>query len=207
MLKITMIATVLMSSMAIAQAEVSNMKKETSYITEYAYSIIPENFTRTISRKVHHNEIQVELSRYQEHGGEINYSGGNVSTLVSESGQLIGLSRLLPNYEFNNNNVDEDEARKIAMTFLNQHASDLLQNFKIQWIKNHDEVIYESGKKIVISGMKVKCRNLMDGLYFWVIVAPNKDVIVFERDIEWDFIRAGRQTEKWLHDDWLVKNI
>ena len=53
--------------------------------------------------------------------------------------------------------------------------------------------------------MKVKCRNSADGTYFWVIVGSDNSVIVFERDIEWDFIRAGRQTEKWLHDDWLRK--
>lgn len=55
--------------------------------------------------------------------------------------------------------------------------------------------------------MKVKRRNLTTGLYFWVIVAPDKSVMIFERDIIWDFLRAGRQTEKWLHDSWLKNRI
>ncbi|WP_446470479.1 hypothetical protein [Xenorhabdus stockiae] len=42
-----------------------------------------------------------------------------------------------------------------------------------------------------------------DRLYFWIFVASDKSVMAFERDIKWDFIKASRQTERWLHDKWL----
>ncbi len=41
----------------------------------------------------------------------------------------------------------------------------------------------------------------------WVIVGKDNEVITFERDIVWDFVRSGRQTEQWLHDSWLVSQL
>lgn len=85
------------------------------------------------------------------------------------------------------------------------YAPDLIGKYKVQWIDRHEEVINIDGIKTKVAGMKVKCRNLEDGLYFWIVIAPDKSVMIFERDIQWDFIKAGRQTEKWLHDNWFQK--
>lgn len=92
------------------------------------------------------------------------------------------------------------------VNFISQYAPSLKNNYKIQWIEPHDENIVINNQSINIRGMKVKCRDLNTGLYFWTIVAPDDTIMVFEKDIEWDFIRAGRQTQKWLHDEWLAKN-
>lgn len=183
------------------------MSTSTLETTEYTNAYIPYGFHLVMNKEVQLNDSTVKLMRFQKEGSNVNYNGGNASLLVSETGRLEGLSRLLPEYEFKDNNIQKEEARYVAMSFLKHNAGDLLENFKVKWIDRHDEFIYENGRKIIISGMKVKCRNLTDGLYFWVIVSPNKDVIVFERDIEWDFIHAGRQTQKWLHDSWLKNNI
>ena len=31
--------------------------------------------------------------------------------------------------------------------------------------------------------------------------------MVFAKDVEWDFIQAGRQKQKWLHDSQLNKHL
>lgn len=55
--------------------------------------------------------------------------------------------------------------------------------------------------------MKVKCRDLNTGHDFWKIIAPDETIRVFARDVERDFIRAGRQTQKWLHDSGLSQHL
>jgi len=52
----------------------------------------------------------------------------------------------------------------------------------------------------------VKMRNKQDGLWFWVIVGGDGQVIVFERDIYWISFSGRRRTEKWLHDSYLAKH-
>ncbi len=49
-----------------------------------------------------------------------------------------------------------------------------------------------------LTGVKVKCRDLNTVLYFWTIIAPDETIMVFERDVERDFICAGRQMQKWF---------
>ncbi|MCX8617021.1 hypothetical protein J3U42_01265 [Gilliamella sp. B2923] len=58
-----------------------------------------------------------------------------------------------------------------------------------------------------LTGVKVKCRDLNTVLYFWTIIAPDETIMVFERDVERDFICAGRQTQKWLHDSGLSQHL
>lgn len=197
------IMTLFFTNLSIARTEVTMLQRNTHSNAVSFTELIPSGFHLVLQENVQHNKIKSKLFRFERDSDKIHYNSENTSLLISEAGRLEGLSRLLPMYEFRNNNIDQDEARNIAEIFLQRYAPDLLLNYTVQWIDRHDEFIYENGRKITISGVKVKCRNINDGLYFWVIVSPAKDVLVFERDIEWDFIRAGRQTEKWLHDDWL----
>ena len=105
----------------------------------------------------------------------------------------------------------KQEARKVSRTFLATFASDLLDNFEESWIAPHDEKlkIMKDGesKEVTLTGMKVKMRNANDGLWFWVIVGSDHQVMVFERDIKWLNLAGKRGTEKWLHDAWLVEQL
>lgn len=106
------------------------------------------------------------------------------------------MSWLLPKYTDTGKQLEKNEAQSIATSFLKEYAPDLIGKCKILWMDRHEEVISVSGTKMKVAGMKVKCRNLDDSLYFWIVIAPDKSVMIFEHDIEWDFIKAGRQTEK-----------
>lgn len=152
---------------------------------------------------------EVTVTRYEDNTDNPFILGGEHITFVSDKGgKLKGLARILGLYQLENTTLPtENESKNIAMNFLESNAPDLIQNMKIQWIKPHDEEVMIDNKKIIITGMKVKCRNLDDGKYFWVIVGHDNSVMVFERDIVWDFFKAGRQTEKWLHDSWLKSQI
>lgn len=62
-------------------------------------------------------------------------------------------------------------------------------------------------KKVTLTGVKVTCRDLNTGLYYWTIIAPDETIMVFARDVQWDFIRADRQTQKWLHNSGLSQHL
>lgn len=147
----------------------------------------------------------VTTYRYQR-SSPITYFGEHISFVFSPSKKIKGMTRMTKEFVLTNEVLPtEKQAREVARNFIASYAKDLLNNMEVQWIKQHDETINIGSKSHIISGMKVKCRNLVDGKYFWVIVGKDDEVIVFERDIVWNFIRGGRQTEKWLHDDWLNK--
>ncbi|EKC9275614.1 hypothetical protein OQF52_004955 [Salmonella enterica] len=169
--------------------------------------VIPNGYNKIFQSSVKHNGIDATLIRYEKDSKTIHYGHANVSFLISKNLRLEGLSWLLPEYRDTGKQLTKNQAESIAVNFLTIYAPDLLDNYKIQWIDRHEEIIDIDEKKTTIAGMKVKFRNIKDGLYFWVIVAPDGSVIIFERDIEWDFIKAGRQTEKWLHDSWLKNKI
>jgi hypothetical protein len=133
----------------------------------------------------------------------VTLGGPHVSAVRSEGGLLMGFTRMaaalagrqLPTAK---------EARNAAEAFLLAAAPELLESYEVNWIKQHDETIMQAGRPVTISGMKVKCRNLKDGRYFWVIVGPDLELITYERNIVWNFAAGYRQTEKWLHDSWLA---
>lgn len=138
----------------------------------------------------------------------LNLNAPHTSFLINKNtNSLQGFVRLLPEYHEKEIQVSKQDAETAMRNFLISYAPDLLDNFKLNWVDKHDEIILINNQKIKIAGMKVKCRDLNTGLYFWTIIAPDHSVMIFERDVEWDFLRAGRQTQKWLHDDWLKKEL
>ena len=146
----------------------------------------------------------ITLFRWQR-TPDLTLESDHVSFQLNSRGELAGFARMIPSAA-DGPLPEQEKAEQIARAFLLAYAPDLLPVMNIQWIRPHTDERYTDGQKqYSINGMKVKCRNSADGTYFWVIVGSDNSVIVFERDIEWDFIRAGRQTEKWLHDDWLRK--
>ncbi|MCX8641516.1 MULTISPECIES: YcdB/YcdC domain-containing protein [unclassified Gilliamella] len=165
------------------------------------------NFKLVLTIEVMHNQQPVTLYRFEPQE-TMQLHNQHISFLLdNNTGKLEGFVRLLPKYQSSKAQVDKDKALSITLKFLETYAPDLLNNFNNNWIDTHDEQIIVDGKKVTLTGMKVKCRDLNTGLYFWTIIAPDETVMVFERDVEWDFIRAGRQTQKWLHDSWLSKNL
>ncbi|WP_186647833.1 hypothetical protein [Fluviispira vulneris] len=172
---------------------------------------IPEKFNKKIKKvKVKIDSQNADLIRYERSDGvNTGLMGEHFSMLISENGNLSGFT-LMDAALAQGNLPSKTEAEEIALRFLNEHAPDLLESFKISWIDKHNEQIQlKDNKKTVdltITGMKVKMQNTKDKKWFWVIIGTNKKVFVFERDIIWISFPGHRKTEKWLHDSWLVKN-
>ncbi|MBP6861213.1 MAG: hypothetical protein KBC57_02500 [Neisseriaceae bacterium] len=146
----------------------------------------------------------VQVYRYQPDPSEVRLEGAHFSLVLNESGRLKGFTRINPNL-IAPVALDKADAQAIAEGFLAEYAPDLLPNMNVQWVDLHDEPVRTvAGTTATLTGMKMKARDRQTGLYFWVIVAADRSVMIFERDINWNFTVGGRQTEKWLHDSWLV---
>lgn len=171
---------------------------------------VPSVYVQTHSRVVTVDSTSAVLTRYiRKDGRNANLRGEHFSMVVSNNGVLKGFANMsldlvdlpLPSRE---------RAEQIARAFLQEKAPDLLKRMKISWIAPHDEtlVITQDGgqKRVTLTGMKVKMHNLADGLWFWVIVGGDEKPMVFERDIAWITFPGKRQTEKWLHDGWLIEH-
>ncbi len=178
-------------------------------ITPSIDAFIPETHAQVMSRQVSADGQAVVLTRYERKDGRnAGLEGEHFSSVMAESGRLKGFANIsldlvdrpLP---------DSQRSEEIARAFLQQYAPDLLPRMEIHWIDKHDEPIRveRNGRMetVTLTGMKVKARNLEDRLWFWVIVGPDGQPMVFERDITWITFPGHRQTEKWLHDSWLKK--
>lgn len=150
--------------------------------------------------------------RYERTDGlNTGLGGEHFSLLIAQEGGLLGSTHFAQEL-MTDALLDEREAYRCAVAYLEEHAADLVAGLSLQWIKPHSETFQVDdgygGKGVrTLTGMKVKCRNSRDGRYFWVIVSANGQVITFERDVVWDFIRAQRKTEKWLHDEWVMERL
>lgn len=172
---------------------------------------VPAVYVQTHNRVVTVDSTSAVLTRYvRKDGRNANLRGEHFSTVVSDNGVLKGFANMsldlvdlpLPSRE---------RTEQIARTFLQEKAPDLLKRMKISWIEPHDETLVVthdgSQERVTLTGMKVKMRNLADGLWFWVIVGGDEKPMVFERDIAWVNFPGKRQTEKWLHDNWLIEHL
>lgn len=162
---------------------------------------------------VHKQEVIVDqkpatLLRFERKDGKnTGLMGEHLSVLLDESRKLKGFTDMTLKEE-NGSLPSETDAKTIALDFIKIHAPDLLPTIEISWIKPHDEVVHtgkgEQKQPVTLTGMKVKIRNTADGKWLWVIVGKDRKVMVFERDIVWLSFPGQRQTEKWLHDAWLL---
>lgn len=82
-----------------------------------------------------------------------------------------------------------------------------LGRLELNWIGLHAEKIIVDNQELIIRGIKVKTYIPDTKLWAWVIIAPNGELITFERNISWDFTRMQRQTQMWLHDGWLDAQV
>lgn len=168
----------------------------------------PDGTTEIFRRAVTVDGVPAEWVRYARADGRNDHLGGeHFSTVIMADGRLQGFTRMdrslvgkpLPSKE---------DSLAIALDFLAGAAPDLMPGLEIHWIKPHDEplVVTRDGvsETLTLKGMKVKMRNTADGRWMWVIVGPDRTVMVFERDIVWGTMPGHRPTEKWLHDIWLA---
>lgn len=174
---------------------------------EIVATVLPAGYRKSATRAVTVDGEPATLTRYsREDARNAGLGGEHFSTVIAADGRLKGFARIdmdlvggpLPARE---------EARAIALDFLEEAAPDLLAGLKISWIEPHDETIavthYGKTQPVTLTGMKVKMRNTADGRWMWVIVGADRRVMVFERDIVWITFPGHRGTEKWLHDSWL----
>lgn len=164
---------------------------------------LPSDYQQVARRRVTIDGESADWVRYQPPAQSgIRLGEAHFSVIWSAQGKLQGFADMrlpedaaLP---------DKAAAQAAADAFLRQYAPDLLRDREIHWIDRHDETLHHDGQRGTLSGMKVKMRNRSDGRWFWVIVGGHGRPIVFERDIVWISFPGKRQTEKWLHDDWLA---
>ncbi len=175
----------------------------------------PADYFRRLSMPVKVDGKTAVLTRFEKRSGENNgLYGEHISTVTTEDGRLKGFVRMdLKNVVADPKILPKPaRAKAIADEYLAEVASDLLQDREILWVDLHEETLRishgaDSYQDVKVQGMKVKSRNTRTGLYFWVIVGADEEVMVFERDIRWIIFPGKRGTEKWLHDAWLEKKL
>ncbi len=165
------------------------------------------SYVQNIEKKVIYNKDTAKLFRFEK-DKSVNYEGERISFVISDSNKLLGYSIFNAKDILQNKSKlpTEEESRKIAIVFIKEVAPDLIDNMKVLWMKPHDEPLVHENKKYTITGMKVKCRDLNTGLYFWVIIGADKKIMAFERNIKWIAFPGKRGTEKWLDDDWVANH-
>ncbi|MER6912528.1 hypothetical protein ABT354_12735 [Streptomyces sp. NPDC000594] len=162
---------------------------------------IPDGWKPVQVRAEKHENNDVTVVRYEK-GAERTIGGEHITTVVDGEGTLLGYTR---------NTLDaakstvpeEDTAEKAAFDWMGRFVPEHSKGLSVQWVAKHDEEVHDaSGKKHIISGAKVKSHH-DNGLYTWVIVDQDGEVLSYERDIRWDGSEGRRATQMWLHDKWI----
>lgn len=174
----------------------------------------PEGFGLVLTGEVEVDGETVWHLRFERDADSrgVNLGGEHYSALVTPGGVLKGetLMDASLSEEISEGKLpDEEQAREVALRYLERVVPDLAESIELRWIAPHHEKVFitseevAGGLAVTVAGMKVKCKSKADGRYFWVIVGPGGRVITFERDVVWNAAGSMRQTEMWLHDLWL----
>ncbi|MGO1245883.1 MAG: hypothetical protein ACTMHT_00295 [Oceanisphaera sp.] len=185
--------------------------EENSMQNSVVAHMVPSSHKEAWSREVSVDGEAATLTRYvrkDDRNGGI--EGEHFSTLIAANGTLKGFANI--SLDLVNTALPSPErSEEIARVFLTENAPELLPRMKVSWVKPHDEPIMiernDRRETVKLTGMKVKARNLADGLWFWVIVGADEQPMIFERDITWITFPGHRKTEKWLHDSWLKDQL
>lgn len=118
-----------------------------------------------------------------------------VSFLKNAASDLVSSTTSLPDMSSHNAKPGE------KITFSDHPKIGLLE---LHWIGQHSEFIKNKNELTEIVGMKVKFYHRERNLWLWVIVNQNNKVICYERDVFWNFDEVRRDTQMWLHDQWLM---
>ncbi|EPX76392.1 hypothetical protein [Salipiger mucosus] len=169
-------------------------------------TLMPEGFAPVGQSPVSVDGRDAVLVRAERETGRNAGLGGEHVSTVEADGQLLGYVRMTSAMAQPAELPSEETARSVAMSFLETHAPDLRQHHRVHWVAPHEETVTMDGETHTLTGMKVKMRaTTTDRLWFWVIVGPGDEVMVFERDIYWITMPGRRRTEQWLHDSWLAE--
>jgi hypothetical protein len=161
---------------------------------------LPEDWDIVAAREELHDDRPVQVIRHQP--GDYLLGAEHASVVIDEHGTVLGFTRLRA--EENDGLIDAGEAEETALAFVERVAPDFADGASVAWVDRHDETVTDaSGNEVVVSGMKVKMHH-DNGLYGWVIVGSDGQVITFERDIAWDAGEGRRGTQMWLHDAWIA---
>lgn len=166
---------------------------------------VPPAYTLVDACRVTRDGRPVWRFRHErDDGTNAGFGGEHVSYVVdAETARLLGVTRMEARFA-DGELPDRETARTVAEGFLADAAPDLHGTLDVLWIEPHDETITADGREVVVTGMKVKCRD-PSGTYAWVVVGPGNAVVTFERDVVWNDDMSRRATEQWLHDDWLAR--
>lgn len=176
-------------------------------------------------------EATALLLRFESSNNQNNNLGGEHITIIYDCNQhrLLGFTDMHLESQ-HKNPVTHQQALTVALDFLKKAAPDLLpekvvtpelitlsasarMDFEpeipfgkllLHWIANHDETITVNGKEQIIHGMKVKFEIPSQNLWAWVIVTPDAHIQTFERNVSWNMKSMQRNTQMWLHDQWLM---
>ncbi|MDO5625189.1 MAG: hypothetical protein Q4G71_10925 [Pseudomonadota bacterium] len=170
-----------------------------------AARLLPATHAPTSQRDVRVDGTPARLIRHERRNGvHAGLGGEHFSVLLDERGGLKGFANMslaVAGQPLSS----RERTEAVARAFLQEAAPDLLPRMRISWIEPHDETVRAASGPVTLTGMKLKARNTADGRWFWVIVGADERPLVFERDIVWINMPGRRQTEKWLHDDWLAQ--
>jgi hypothetical protein len=136
--------------------------------------------------------------------GVCNIFHTHITVIVDDDKKLRGYHHI--NKEMlGENRLKDEECIEISRSFLKLYAEDLLGE-SLQYISNCKfQLIVGDNKKDIINATWVKYREGKTGSYFWVMLDLKGNIIEFDRDIFWSFLRGGRVSEEWLLEEWFSK--
>ncbi|MGX1881271.1 hypothetical protein [Streptomyces sp. NPDC055287] len=176
--------------------------KQSQAALEQAGLSIPAGWHPAQIRDEYHEDRSVTVVRYEQDTTR-ELGGEHITTVVDAKGTLYGYTRMtvagartpVP---------AEDKAQETAFNWLKGFAPDHADGLSVQWVDKHDEEIRDkAGAAHTVSGAKVKTHH-KNGLYTWMIVDGNGEIVTYERDIRWDGAANRRATQMWLHDKWIA---
>ncbi|MBP6862274.1 MAG: hypothetical protein KBC57_07945 [Neisseriaceae bacterium] len=172
---------------------------------------IPAEYVEASRTAVTLDKRPAELIRYERRDRRNAGQGGeHFSMIINPQGQLQGFMRKTLT-QTRGTLPTQAEARDLAIAFVTQYAPDLLSNYVFDATTMETEPLTIMGAngnntRAAIQYVRVKMRHRDTKLWFFVFIDVNRQVMLFERDLAWDYMRFRRATEKWLFDDWRTRN-
>jgi hypothetical protein len=162
---------------------------------------VPNGWHVVDQRTGWHDETAVTVVRYEPDGTR-NLGAQHVTAVMDGVGTILGYTQMAADVP--SRLPSQDAARAAAERWLAGYVPGYLRGLSVEWVDRHDERIRDAaGRERVVPGMKVKARHT-SGLYAWVIVDGDGEVLTYERDVRWDGAAGRRGTQMWLHDAWVA---
>ncbi|WP_335908154.1 hypothetical protein [Shewanella indica] len=167
---------------------------------------IPEGYQAVYQRSVIQDDVPMTLTRYERQDGQnTGLQGEHFSTLYSKDGTLMGFMNITSSVVAHPL-PSEKESERVAREFFASQAPDLLTNMRITSIATYTKPLRltATNETVDVSGVRVKAYNNSSSNWFWVVVGNGNQILSYERDVGWSYIRFQRSSEYWLDDQWLL---